>query len=235
MKELYRIADLTVAMNSFGKTKKQAEPYKTSNLQETDIEISSEWPALRKRYASISDDEWEYLATGKSFYKQLLDFNGIMLHSSAVVMDEKAYLFTASSGTGKSTHTALWLKQFGSHAYILNDDKPALRYVDGTWFAYGTPWSGKCDLSVNKAVPLAGIAVLERGEINEIERFSGKDAVFEIYKQVNRKTETAEFRIKLLDVLDKLLTVVPVWKLKCNMDDEAAIISYEAMSGKTWR
>ena len=139
-------------------------------------------------------------------------------------------MFTANPGTGKSTHTSLWLQKFGNRAFILNDDKPALRLEDGAWYAYGTPWSGKHDISVNARVPVAGIACLERGEINEIEPFSGRDAVLALLRQCNRP-KAAEYRIKLLDLLDKLITQVPVWKLKCNMDPEAAIVSYEAMSG----
>ena len=155
----------------------------------------------------------------------------MMLHASAVVVDGRAYLFSADCGTGKSTHVGLWLKRFGERAYILNDDKPAMRIVNGTWYAFGTPWSGKYDLSTNTGVPIAGIAMLERSDANEIARFQGKDAIYAIYRQLNRKTETAAFRIKQLELLDKLLTQVPVWKLKCNMDPEAAMVSYEAMSG----
>ena len=73
----------------------------------------------------------------------------MLLHSSAVVVDGYAYLFSADSGTGKSTHTGLWKQHFGDRAYIINDDKPAIRKVDGEWYVFGTPWSGKTDTSVN--------------------------------------------------------------------------------------
>jgi hypothetical protein len=195
------------------------------------VVIRSEWEALKVKYPTLSDDDGEYLATGKSFYQQLLKYDGFMLHSSAVVVDGKAYLFTANSGTGKSTHTSLWLQLFGNRAYILNDDKPALRLIDGVWYAYGTPWSGKNGINVNTGVPLAGIAVVTRNEKNEIEPFCGKDAIFAIFSQTNRKTNTVAHRAKLLELMDKLMWSVPVWKLKCNMDPEAAIVSYEAMSG----
>jgi len=154
-----------------------------------------------------------------------------MLHSSAVVVDGRAYLFTADSGTGKSTHASLWLRQFPNNAYILNDDKPALRLINGTWYAFGTPWSGKNDISVNAGVPVAGIAVLERGENNEIAPFSGVAAIHALLKQVNRPI-LMEYRVLLLELLDKLITKVPVWKLKCNLDAEAAIAAYEGMSGQ---
>ena len=174
----------------------------------------------------------EYLATGSSFYRQLLNFDGIMLHSSAVVMDERAFLFSADCGTGKSTHTALWRSVFGEdRAQILNDDKPALRYEDGFWFAYGTPWSGKTDQSLNARFPVAGIAILERHEKNSIAPIEGKEAVVAVMRQVVRHKDPA-LKIKQLELIDKLLTQVPVWKLKCNMEPEAALVSYEAMSGR---
>ena len=152
-----------------------------------------------------------------------------MLHSSAVVVDGRAYLFSAPSGTGKSTHTQLWLKLFGERAYILNDDKPALRLENGVWYVYGTPWSGKHDISVNTRVPLAGIAKIERGEYNEIIPWTGYEVLNTLMKQLVRPRDM-EAQLKLMDILDKLISQIPMWKLRCNMGDEAAIISYEAMS-----
>ena len=153
-----------------------------------------------------------------------------MLHSSAVVVDGKAYLFTAPCGTGKSTHTKLWLELFGERAYILNDDKPALRLEDGVWYAYGTPWSGKYDISVDARIPVGGIAAISRSETNSIEPYSGKEAILDIMRQVNRPKDMA-FRIKLMELLDKLFADVPVWKLQCNKELAAAELAYRVMSG----
>lgn len=227
----YQIADLTVAMDSYGRTLTQAEPYRIEPVENPDIQIISYRDAFKAAIPKLSDDDAEYLGTGGCFYRDLLNFGGFQLHSSAVVVDGKAYLFSANSGTGKSTHTGLWLKVLGERAFILNDDKPAIRLVDSTWYAYGTPWSGKHDISVNTGVPIGGICMLERGAENEIRPFGGKDAIFEIFVQTNRP-KGAEYRVKLLELLDSLITTVPVWKLKCNMDPDAARLSYETMSGK---
>lgn len=173
----------------------------------------------------------EYIFTGMRFYRELLNFNGLMLHSSAVVVDGEAYLFTADCGTGKSTHTALWLRQFGEKAYILNDDKPALRLEDGIWYAYGTPWSGKDDISANKRAKVGGIALLQRSAVNEIVPTGGMEALQVLMKQTNRP-KAPERVEKYLELLDKLITAVPIWRLRCNMEPEAALISYKAMSNK---
>lgn len=227
----YKIAGLQVEMDSFGRTVTQAEPYRCEPFEKADIVIQSNRNALKERAPYLSDDSCEYLTTGSSFYRQLLRFEGMLLHSSAVMMDGKAYLFTAPCGTGKSTHTQLWLQVFGERAKILNDDKPALRLENGVWYAYGTPWSGKTDQNINSKVPLAGICVLGRGTENKIQPYSGAKAVHDILEQTARSADAA-FMVTLLELLDKLVTAVPVWKLECNMDPQAALVSYEAMSGK---
>ena len=231
MLRYYNIAGLTVAMDSFGRTEQQAKAYLCEPCHTPDIVITSYREIMQERAPSLSLDDAEYLGTGAGFYKELLRFDGFRLHASAVVVDGKAYLFSAESGTGKSTHTAMWLKQFGPRAFLLNDDKPALRRIDGNWYAFGTPWSGKNDISVNTGVLLGGIAMLERGETNTIQPFTGKDAIFEIFVQTNRP-KAAQYRVKLLELMDSLMQQVPVWKLKCNMEPEAAIVAYEAMSGR---
>lgn len=226
----YRIAGLHVVMNSCGRTAEQAIPYEIEPVGEPDIQINSFAESLKQRYPHLTLDDCEYLSSGYSFYVQLMKYDGVMLHSSCVVLDGIAYLFTAPCGTGKSTHTSLWLKQFGDRAFILNDDKPALRFENGTWYAYGTPWSGKHDISRNVRVPVGGIAIVERSASNEIERYNEKEAIHFLLTQVARP-KGASYRVRLLELLDKLLTAVPLWKLKCNMDPEAAFVSYQAMSG----
>ena len=226
----YLIAGLRVAMDTYGRTAEQALPYQTEEAGTPDIIITAHPERLRESQPHLSLDDSEYISTGGSFYTQLLKHDGMMLHSSCVVVDGRAYLFTAHSGTGKSTHTNLWLKQFGDRAFILNDDKPALRFEDGVWYAYGTPWSGKYDINRNARVPVAGIALVTRSQTNEIEPFGGMEAIAALMEQVMRP-KTGEYRALVLEIMDKLMSKVPIWKLKCNMDPEAAIVSYEAMSG----
>lgn len=233
MEYYYNIAGLNVQMESFGRTVQQSEPYKIEPPDWIDIQIESEWSKKKWRHPNLSPSDGEYLATGWDFYKKLLRFNGLRFHASAVVVDGRAYLFSADPGTGKSTHTKLWLDHFGDRAYILNDDKPALRLKNGEWVAYGTPWSGKHNISVNTGVSLAGIAMLHRGETNEIIPWRGPDLLHALMKQVNRPEEM-EYRIKLLELLDMLVRQIPIWKLTCNMTPEAAKVSYEAMSGGTF-
>ena len=151
------------------------------------------------------DDEYEiYLDACLQFYADIVCYDGMMLHSSAVTLDNRAYLFSAPGGTGKSTHTKLWQQNFGEAAQILNDDKPALRKVDGKWYAYGTPWSGKFSINQNRKVPLAGICFIKRGEQNTIRRLNQMEAFNRIVSQTRRIFYEAERVEKMLENVEKL-------------------------------
>lgn len=229
MTNYYKIAGLMVAMDSFGRTIEQAEPYGCNVCDTPDIIIRSDWQTLKEKQPHLSEEDCEYLMSGGSFYQQLLRFQGMMLHSSAVVKDGKAYLFTAPCGTGKSTHTRLWLENF-KDAFILNDDKPALRLENDMFYAYGTPWSGKTAQNCNVRVPLAGICVLRRGQENKIIPYAGHAALHDILEQTIRPKNPVLLS-DLLELLDQLIVQVPIWKMECNMEPSAAYISYDAMSG----
>lgn len=230
MERDYLIAGLRVRMDTFGRTEVQAEPYLTETKGEPDMIITSRWEELQQRQPHLSKEDCEYLSSGAAFYLQLLLFHGMLLHSSAIIKDGYAYLFSAPCGTGKSTHTSMWRKAFGEeNVQMLNDDKPALRLEDGRWYAYGTPWSGKTAQNTNVRVPLGGVCMLARGETNEIVPYGGVKATLELLEQTVRPG-TAQGRARLLEMLSHLQETVPVWKLKCTPTPEAALVSHKAMS-----
>lgn len=232
---VYDIAGLRVEIkNEKGRTEKQATPYLSQNQSGENIDIVIDVDEKRvlsamEEHPELVQDDWEYMLTGSDFYTELIKYNGILLHSSCVVVDDKAYAFSADSGTGKSTHTELWLKHFGDRAYILNDDKPAIRLIDGRVYACGTPWSGKYDYSVPKNVELAGICFLERSEENWIRKADTGRAVFNIFSQTVRKLNRDKMD-NLFDVLEELFAKVPLFEMGCNISDDAVVMSYNAMS-----
>ena len=230
MEKDYLIAGLRVRMDTFGRTEAQAAPYEIEKAGEPDIYIHPAVVAKQKTLLHMGDDLNEYMATGAVFYRQLLHFNGMLIHSSAVAMDGYGYLFSAPCGTGKSTHTSMWRKAFGEdRVQMLNDDKPAVRFEDGRWYAYGTPWSGKTAMNTNMRVPLGGICMLARGPVNEIAPYQGVRVALELLEQTSRPVG-AENRGRLLEVVNELVTNVPVWKLHCTPTEEAAIVSHKAMA-----
>lgn len=226
----YKIADLAVQMDTFGRTLQQAEPYRIAD-EPADLTIHSNPEPLMQKNPHLSLEDCEYLSTGGSFYRQLVNFDGMMLHASSVVVDGRAYLFSAPCGTGKSTHVRLWLKLFGERAYILNDDKPALRIIDGTVYAYGTPWSGKDDCSRNARVELGGIAVVKRAVENSIRKLTPSEATFALMNQTARSI-SSEATQRYLQTIETIVETGKLYELSCNMDITAAKLSYETMSGK---
>lgn len=227
----YKIAGLTVNMDTFGFAYNRASPYRIEYTDQPDVTIPSDYSMLKNRFPTAQEAMCAYTASASYFYRQLPLYDGILIHSSTVVMDGKAYMFSADSGTGKSTHTALYRRVYGDdRVRILNDDKPAVRLENGQFFAYGTPWSGKSDLNLNLRVPLGGICILQRGEKNEIEPMPARKALFVLLQQTVHPED--EYKMgKVLEILKKLLETVPIWSLRCNMDPEAVKVSYEAMSG----
>lgn len=233
---IYDIAGLKVKMEQGGRTKRQAEKYLSPNQdenQKVDISISVDEKRINEaieKHPELNESDWEYMLCGSDFYKGLIDYSGMLLHASCVVVDGYAYIFSADSGTGKSTHTNLWLKLFKG-SYILNDDKPALRIIDNVVYACGTPFSGKYDISTPKLVPLAGICFLERSENNWIEKADIKDSVFKIFSQTVRNLPMDKMN-KLFDVLEEIFKKVPLYNMGCNMEDEAAKLSFDTMKPK---
>ena len=231
--KVYDIADLKVGLDCKERTTIRAQKYLCSDFKgEPDFIISTTPEEVRARRLVATEEIKAYIYEGKLFYQTLVDkYNGMMLHSSAIVVDDKAYLFTAPSGTGKSTHANFWLEFFGDRAYILNDDKPAVRILEDGIYAYGTPWSGKNDISVNKKVKIQGICIIKRAEENKISIVNSKEAVI-------RLVQSSFFNIdkqlvaKLLKVIEKIVAEVPIWEMGCTPEIEAAKVAYEAMSGE---
>lgn len=232
MERMYRIADLTVRMDTFGRTERQAAPYVSTDQGDSavpNICIRTDWKALQRSQPHLSCEDCEYLATGWAFYAQLLRFGGLMLHASALEMDGKAYLFAAPSGGGKSTHTALWLQKYGADRIrILNDDKPALRQIGQTWYAYGTPWCGCSDVNLNVRAPIRAIVLLEKGEVNSIRPFADGEALTALLNVTLRPRDGDGFAA-LLTHLDALIQSAPLWKLVCTADEAAVQAVYDTV------
>ncbi len=155
--------------------------------------------------------------------------NGLIFHSSAIMVDGQAYLFTAPSGTGKSTHTRLWRELLGERAVMINDDKPIIRYVDGGFYVYGTPWTGKHNLGTNARAKIKAICKIYQAKENVIKKVSTQEMLFTILNQTLRPNEEMRMDI-LLGLIDKMLREVDLYSLGCNISLDAAKLSYETMS-----
>lgn len=241
-KGIYRIADHVFSICSvYEEVQKMCanylsteEPEFVITTTEEDIRKESQLSDHSRKYEGLppytfADDYLETLAVYRKLVERLADDDIILFHGSAVAVDDACYLFTAKSGTGKSTHVRLWRKLFGNRALMVNDDKPLIRLNNGTATIYGTPWDGKHHLSSNISMPLKSIAVLKRGEKNTIVPLGIKESLPMLIQQTYRP-DNPQAVMKVLQLVGKLAQSVNLYELHCNMEDEAAKVAYEGMS-----
>lgn len=231
MMKSYRIADLTVNMSPTGRTERLAAPYEIPFTDAPDgtIRVTQERiDAYKAKYPDAQIADWQYYLSGVLFSSLLMLQNGLVLHASAVAYKNEAFLFSADSGTGKSTHVARWQKVF-PEAVVINDDKPAIRLTDEGFFVYGTPWSGKTDLNTNIKVPLKGICFLERGTQNSIVPMTDAAQIIPLFLQQTLHRNGREKTDRMLTTLDKLIRTAPFYRLTCLPNDDAARVAYAGM------
>ncbi len=227
-----KIADLIVDIPTAGGLASRCKEYLHNGNDGADVVIRADLYCPEKYPSNMTEENVAYMESARQFYAKLLEFDGFYLHASAVAMDGKAYLFSANPGVGKSTHSRLWKQQFGEKAQIFNDDKPALRCLDGVWYAYGTPWCGKDGININMKVPLAGICFLKRGQENKIRPLSALEALQRILPQTIYRIQTEKKMDYLIRCVNDLLVKIPVFELENKPEAAAAKLSYETMSAK---
>ena len=171
----------------------------------------------------------ESSAVYRKIAEKISEFSAAVFHGAVIAVDGAAYAVTARSGVGKTTHLSLWLKEFPD-VHILNGDKPILRNIDGVIYAAGTPWRGKEGYGVNEMLPLKGIAFLERAEENSAERITPNAAVLPLVSQVYMPRSIGAGAV--LSLINKIVLTVPTYKLKVNMDPEAARVARRAFCEK---
>ena len=160
--------------------------------------------------------------------EKLVDFDVLLVHGSALCMDGKAYIFTAPSGTGKSTHARLWREVYGDRVIMINDDKPMLKISETGATVYGTPWNGKHHLSCNACAPLEAIVELNRDVYNHMEPMTGADA-FPLMMKHSYGSKDPGIMKKTMELRERLLDTVSFYRLGCNMSPEAAKVAYETL------
>ena len=226
---LYKIADLVVEVPTAGGMASRCREYLTNEEETPDIIVRDDRyrSFLYRQKASV--EEIAYMESCSQAYVALLRFAGVYLHSSAVALNGKGYLFSGPCGMGKSTHTRLWQQVFGEEAKVFNDDKPALRRLEDRWYAYGTPWCGKDGININMKVPLAGICFLKQGPENKIRRLNSVEALQRILTQTIRRRLNQEQMDLMLSHVDKLIREIPIFELENRPEPAAALLSYETM------
>lgn len=155
--------------------------------------------------------------------------NALLIHASVIACKNHGYVFLGKSGTGKSTHSQLWLQHI-EQSYLLNDDNPVIRLHDNEVIVYGTPWSGKTPCYRNESMPLGGIVRLSQYPENKIERLTGAAAYAAIAPSASAIRWKQEYAEGLHSTLSKIVSHIGIYHLQCRPDKEAALLCYETIS-----
>ena len=161
------------------------------------------------------------------FRNRILFHQGLVLHSSAIKYCDKAILFTAPSGTGKSTMAHLWVKH--KNAVILNGDSPAIRMMGDRPIVFGTPWSGSKPEFVNDSAPLKAIVVLEQAPENRIRKLDAYEYVTRVLPRVFLPYFDQGLMGRALENFEKIVGSVPVYLLQCRPDQEAVELVHQCL------
>lgn len=178
----------------------------------------------------FKDFEIEINVLYRDVPKILIKEKVILFHGVLICMEQKGFIFTAPSGTGKSTHARQWTAVFGDKVNIINGDKPLIKLSENGVFAYGSPWKGKENIGSNECVRLYGICFLQRGYRNFIKQveFDAKSLTWLLEQtQIKGLESSVVDRVKWFKSAAKY---VSLYNLKCDISDEAVKVAYCGMN-----
>ena len=231
---------LSVAGHSFAihalytQAYKQCRDYLTEEVAEKEIfiteeDIISEQGDTTEQEVFIQRNDYlETLAIYRKISEEILDYDVFLMHGAVIAYKNSAYMFTAVSGTGKTTHIMKWLENLGE-SYVVNGDKPLIKISENEAIACGTPWQGKESLGTNCMVPLKAIVLMERGEDNEIEEIPFERALSFLIRQTYMPADVVKMK-KTLTLVAKLKERVKFYKYVFNnMKDDAFEVAYKGI------
>ena len=238
---LIRIAGILFEIQGIGpEMENRLSDFRAEGAPEFTMEITSE-DIERERLEFKKVDRWmgnadmnrsnllmQFTAIHRKLKEKAPFYGAFTYHGSAVAVDGQAYIISALSGTGKSTHTRLWREMLGERAVMVNDDKPMLRVTDEGTYACGSPWNGKHKIGNNIQAPLRAICFLQRSPVNWIKEIDKRDAYPELLRQLFKPEDPAAMS-RVMELLGKM--DVKYYRLGCNMEPEAARVAYEGMRG----
>lgn len=227
-----KIAGLAIGIeNRFLHLRYQAKDYLTDEEPIFTVSVSDEEIAdERKNYGEDCPDAYcESVIAYRKIAERLPEFDAFLFHGSVIEYRGLAYVITADSGVGKSTHTRLWMSEFGDEVSIINGDKPTLRIIDGVTYASGTPWRGKEGYGKNAMCAVGGFIFLSRAEKNSASAIEPQAALTRFMRQIYLPKKSSDSLIKTMKLADRVLRDTRLVSLECNMDPEAARVCRAAL------
>ena len=237
MKFIVGLADKYIEINSvYDELRNFFKDYLVTNVT-PDFSVSLTKEDILAEQEATAENQFsptylETLALLRKLAEILPSHSRILMHGSSISYNEHAYLFTAPSGTGKSTHIRLWKKHLGDDVKIVNGDKPFISLKDEPMI-YGSPWAGKENWHRNCKMPLKGICFVQRGTTNSIRRIEASECLSLLFKQVYLPADTLAAGLTL-ELVDMLIKKVPLYVLTCDMSEDAVRCSFEALTGLSY-
>lgn len=199
--------------------------WSNANIKCLKQEFDEDAPSSLKSWSDL----FSFMLMGIVFRNNLLNKGGIVMHASSIAWKGKGILFTAPSGTGKSTHVNLWEKYMGDEVTVVNDDTPAIRFKGEEPILCGTPWSGSSDKFVNLEVPIKAIVALSQAPQNSIRKLGIFEALPMVMPRCFLPYFDEELMKKAYDVLEKIIEKIPIYHLQCRPDREAMELVYQCV------
>ena len=234
---IYKIAGLRVQIdNKHEYTAKFCREY-LSDDQNSPYDILAtvtpeEFAVERGLSSGFSDGYIENICLYRSICQQMPTHNRMLLHASVLEYEGNGYAFLGKSGTGKSTHTRLWLNNL-PNTRVINGDKPILENAESSFIAYGTAWRGKEGWGCNAKTPLRGLCFLEQAKENSIRRLTPAEVSQRLFLQILLPEEENAV-VATLELADALIKKTPAYLLRCDISETAVKTSFEAMTGKIY-
>lgn len=202
----------------------QSEPKLEISISQAEIETA------KPRYEIGSSTPYiEYMELCNKISDAMIPYDRVFFHGAAFLWRGKAWIFTAQSGTGKTTQFLLWKELFGDEIQIINGDKPVLRFDNDGITVYPSPWNGKEGMGQLISAPLGGIVLLQQSSSDKIRKITDAEAAGSIFPQFLFNRNTVDDVHAVCRLEEMLLTQTPVWLLKNCGDKASAILCYDTL------
>ena len=200
-------------------------------VQTKESDLEAERQEAEQDKSVWQDSYLETLSIYRKICEAMLPYDIFLMHGAVIAIGDSAYMFTAESGTGKTTHIRKWLNRL-EDAFVVNGDKPLIKISGEEVLACGTPWCGKEHLETNAMVPLKAVVIMKRGENNEIEEISYGDAFSFLLCQTYQPKEAAQ-KMKTLQLISQMNGKVRFFRFTFdNMKADAFDVAYQALTGE---
>ena len=207
--------DTYIRVKTLPFNEKILETYLYSENEKADITLSIPKEMETEHEIFVRTNIWNYLA----FENVLINHQGFILHSSFISWQNNGILFTAPSGTGKSTQADLWKKY--EDADIYNGDRTIIRKIEGKYYGFGSPYAGSSGIYRNESAPIKAIVVIDQGPDNVIRRLRGREAFLPLFRETLMNTWNKEYMEKMTALLMDAACQIPIYHLSCRPDQDA--------------